>query len=49
MGAGSISMWMKKISVNYKKYAAKNKKIEIWILKKTVGLGPVVLLAILFS
>ena len=26
MGAGSISMWMKKISVNYKKYAAKNKK-----------------------
>ena len=26
MGAGSISMWMKKISINYKKYAAKNKK-----------------------
>ncbi len=26
MGAGSISMWMKKISINYKKYATKNKK-----------------------
>ena len=38
MGAGSISMWMKKISVNYKKYAAKNKK-KILDLKKNCWIG----------
>ena len=39
MGAGSISMWMKKISVNYKKYVAKNKNNKILDLKKNCWIG----------